>query len=123
MTDIVPQKPGLAGIAPNYIAVTAADRFLALPNSKYMLHYKNGVTPTGANTFKITDTTTPTPGAATPGAGFADAVVQNSGMVASTELVQVIDNSTRFRDTNGFVNLTHTGGTLTTVSVAVIGPL
>jgi hypothetical protein len=122
MTDIVAQKPGLAGIAPTYIQATAADRFLALPNSKYMLHYKNGATPTGAGTFKITDATTPTPGAATPGAGFADAVVQNGGMLATTELVQEIDNSTRFRDATGFVNITHTG-TLTTVSVAVIGPL
>jgi hypothetical protein len=122
VTDIVAQKPGLAGIAPNYIQATAADRFLALPNSKYMLHYKNGATPTGAGSFKITDSTTPTPGAASPAAGFADAVVQTGGMLATTELVQEIDNSTRFRDATGYVNMTHTG-TLTTVTVAVIGPL
>ena len=124
MTDMTSAvlNPGLAGAAPTYTAVTATDKFAAAPNSKYILHYKNGATPTGAGAFKIVDQTTATPAASSPGAGFADAVVQNAGMGATTELVQKIDNSSRFRDAQGFINMTATG-TLTTVTVLIIGPL
>lgn len=124
MTDLTTsvQKASLGGAAPNYVAVSAADFFSAGPGEKYLLHYKNGATPTGAGTFKVVDATTPTPASASPGAGFADAVVQNGGMLATTELVSEIDNTNRFRDANKRVNLTHTG-TLTTVTVAIIGPL
>jgi hypothetical protein len=124
MTDMTSavQKPGLSAVAPTYTAVTATDKFIAAPNAKYELHYKNGATPTGAGTFKITDQTTPTPSGSSPGAGFADAIVQNAGMGATTELICLIDNSSRFRDALGFINLAHTG-TLTTVSVRILGPL
>lgn len=124
MTDMTAfvQNPALSGVAPTYTAVTAADYFVAQPSAKYLLHYKNGATPTGAGAFKVTDQTTPTPSGASPGAGFADAIVQNAGMLATTELVCKIDNSNRFRDSNGRINLAHTG-TLTTVTVAIIGPL
>lgn len=127
MTDFTAQvqRPGLLGVAPTYNACTATDKFAALPNSKYMLHYKNGATPqaTGGLPNKVTDQTTPTPAAASPGAGFADAVTQvTPGMGATSEFVSIIDTSTRFRDNLGFINLVHPG-TLTTVTVAIIGPL
>lgn len=120
MTDMTSaiNTPGLAGIAPTYTAVTASDTFTAAPNTRYMLHYKNGATPTGAGAFKITDATTPTPAGASPGGGFADAVVQNAGMGATTELITVIDNSTRFLNASKVITLTHTG-TLTTVTVGI----
>lgn len=123
MTDMTSavQKPALAGVAPTYTAVTAADFFTAQPGARYMLHYKNGATLTGAGAFKVTDPTTATPSGSSPGAGFADAVVQAVGMAATTELISWIDNSTRFRDANGRINLTHIG-TLTTVTVGIFGP-
>lgn len=121
MTDMTSaiQKPGLTGVAPTYTAVTASDTFTAKPNTRYMLHYKCGATPTGAGTFKVSDPTTPIPSGSGAAAGFADAVVQNAGMLASTELFMTIDNSNRFRNSTGVITLTHTG-TLTTVSVAVV---
>lgn len=123
MTDMsaAVQSPGLAGVAPTYTQATAADKFLAQPNARYELHYKCGATPTGAGSFKVTDQTTPTPAGASPGAGFADAVVQDAGMTATTELISVIANSNRFRDAQGFINMVHTG-TLTTVTVGIRGP-
>jgi hypothetical protein len=124
MTDMTAavQKPALTGVAPTYTAVTATDKFAAAPNAKYELHYKNAATPTGAGTFKVVDQTTLAPPASSPAAGFADAVIQNAGMGATTELMALIDNSSRFRDALGFINLTHTG-TLTTVTVSIRGPL
>lgn len=115
------QNPGLAGVAPTYSAVAAADYFLAAPNSRYVLHYKNGATPTGVASFKVTDPNTPIPTASGQAVGFADAVVQSVGMGGTTELVSTITNSNRHRDSNGRINLTH-GGTLTTVTVAILGP-
>lgn len=116
------QLPGVAGAAPTYVAVSAADFFTAQPNARYILHYKNGATPTGANTFKVTDPTTAIPSGSGLAAGFADVITQSAGMLASTELVSQIANSNRHRDANGKINLTHTGGTLTTVTVAILGP-
>lgn len=126
MTDFTAnvQKPGLTGIAPTYNAVTAADKFTAAPNSRYMLHYKNGATAqaTGGSPNKVTDPTTPVPSGSSASAGFADAVTQASpGMTATSEFVVWIDNSSRFRDATGFINLVHPG-TLTTVTVAIFGP-
>jgi len=124
MTDMsaAVQLPTLNGVAPTYTACTAADKFLAQPNARYVLHYKNGATTTGGSLpFKITDQATAAPAGSNPAAGFADAVVAATGMTATTELVAVIDRSNRFRDSTGFINLVH-GGTLTTVSVAIFGP-
>jgi hypothetical protein len=113
------QKPGLSGVAPTYSTVSASDVFTALPNTRYMLHYKNGATTTGGSLpFKVTDPTTPTPSGSSPGAGFADSVSAATGMLGSTELVVYIDNSTRFMNSSKQITLTH-GGTLTTVTVAI----
>lgn len=120
LTDQV-RNPGIAGLAPNYVAVSASDTFQAVPNARYVLHYKCGGTPTGVGDFKVVDTTTPTPAGAELAAGFADAVVQDGGMLASTERVAVIPNSNRFRNSSGVITLTH-GGTLTTVTLAIMGP-
>jgi len=116
------QKPGLAGVAPTYVAANATDFFTAQPNSRYEIHYKNGVTSTGgALPFKITDPTTPVPAGSSAVAGFADAVVAATGMLGTTELKATIANSDRFRDSNGRINLVH-GGTLTTVTMNILGP-
>lgn len=112
------QRPGLTGVAPVYNTATATDKFAAAPNSKYMLHYKNGATPSGI--LKVTDPTTPIPPGSTASAGFADSQV-TAALGASAEAICIIDNSTRFRDAQGFINLSH--GTPTTVTVAIIGPL
>jgi hypothetical protein len=123
MTDMTAavQRPGLAGVAPTYTAVTAADFFTAQPGSAYKLHYKCGATPTGAGSFKATDPSTPIPPGSAAVAGYADAIVQNAGMTATTELISIIPNSNRFRDAQGRINLVHTG-TLTTVTLAISGP-
>ena len=115
------QRPGLTGVAPTYSAVNATDFFTAVPNSSYILHYKCGATPTGAGSFKITDPTTQIPTGSGAAAGFADAVIQNAGMLANAEVKMRISSSDRFRDSNGRVNLVHTG-TLTTVTLNILGP-
>jgi len=124
MTDMTAavQNPGVTGVAPTYTACTATDKFTAVPNARYVLHYKNGATTSGGSLpFKVTDPTTPIPVGSGLSAGFADAIVAATGMLATTELVSVIANSNRHRDANGAINMTH-GGTLTTVSVAIFGP-
>lgn len=122
MTDFTSavQKPGLVGVAPTYSQATGTDKFLAAPNARYELHYKNGATATGAGSFKVTDqvSAAAAPAGASLAGGWADAVVQSAGMLATTELVCIIDNSSRFRDAQGFINLVH-AGTLTTVTVAI----
>jgi|SRR6478609_9660563 len=124
MTDMTSavQKPSYAGVAPTYTACTAADNFTAVPNSRYILHYKNGATPTASADFHAIDQTTPIPQGSGAVAGFADAILKPAGsMLASTELVCVIGNSTRFMDNTGKIQLVH-GGTLTTVSLCIMGP-
>lgn len=117
------QKPDLIGVAPNYQAVAAADFFSAAPNSSYILHYKNGATAQTTGPNKITDQSTPTPAGSTPAAGFADASDGLSGgMTATSERTRIINQSNRFRDANGRINLVHPG-TLTTVTVQIVGPL
>lgn len=118
------QRPALAGAAPTYVALTGADKFLAVPNSKYLLHYKNGATAMAAGTLTVQDTTTPTPGGSSPAAGSFDQVTVPTAMGATTELIAYIDNSTRFRDGQGYINLVKTGSPVfTTMTVAIIGPL
>lgn len=115
------QKPGLVGVNPTYAQANASDFFTAAPNSQYVIHYKNGATPTATGAFSITDPTTAIPSGSAAVAGFADAITKASGsMLASTELKLVV-SSNRFRDANGRINLVH-GGTLTTVTVGITGP-
>jgi hypothetical protein len=124
MTDFTAnvQKPDLAGAVPTYNNCTAADFFVAAPNASYILHYKNGATAQTTGPNKVTDPTTPIPANSTATAGFADATDGlGAGLPASTERVRVINNSNRFRDANGRINLAH-AGTLTTVQVAILGP-
>lgn len=116
------QKPSFAGVAPTYAVANATDFFTAAPNAMYIIHYKNGATPTATGAFTVTDPSTPIPSGSGAVAGFADAILKASGsMLASTELKAVIGNSSRFRDSLGRINLVH-GGTLTTVTVNIMGP-
>jgi hypothetical protein len=118
------QKPGYLGVAPTYTAVTAADKFLAVRNARYMLHYKNGATAQASSSApnKVIDQTSLAPAGASPVAGSFDALSSGgSGMGATSELVSWIDNSTRFMDGQNYINLVHPG-TLTTVTVAIFGP-
>lgn len=125
MTTFVAQKPVLAGVVPTYNACTATDKFLADPNAKYMLHYKNGATSQASGTNKIVDQVSAAgqPDSAVLAGGWADAAVTGGVfMGATSESVVMISNTNRFRDSTGFINLTH-GGTLTTMTVAIFGPL
>jgi predicted transcriptional regulator of viral defense system len=117
-------KPGYLGSAPTYVAVTAADKFAAQSGGRYMLHYKNGATPqaTGGLPNKVTNPTAVAPAGSSPAAGWADVVTQATpGMGATSENVVWLDNVTPLKDGTGFVNLVHPG-TLTTVTVAIMGP-
>lgn len=125
MTTFVAQKPTLAFAAPTYNACTVADKFAAVPGSKYMLHYKNGATPQASSSApnKVTDVTSPIPAGSAAVAGYADLLTSGgTGIPATTEYVVQIDNSSRFIDGTGFINLVHPG-TLTTMTVAILGPL
>jgi len=120
MTDMTSavQAGALAGVAPTYTQCTATDKFLAVSGGRYMLHYKNGATPT--STLKITDQTSVAPASASgAGAGWADVQV-SAALAGAAERVVWIDNSTRFRDSSGFINMAHT--TPTTLTVAIFGP-
>jgi len=126
MTDLTTQvrQPGLSGAqAANYAAIAAADFFTAIPGASYILHYKNGATPTGSGIFSVTDPTTPIPSGSGAVAGFADGILKPTGaFAANTEFIARIPNSDRFRDSTGKINLVHGGGTLTTATVAILGP-
>jgi len=119
MTDMTAfiQAPSVVGVAPVYTQCTATDKFAASLGSKYLLHYKNGATPTGI--LKGTDQTSAAqaPPAAVLSGGWADAQFSAS-MGATSELLVYMDNPLRFRDGQGFVNLSH--GTPTTLSLAII---
>lgn len=122
MTSFV-QKPTVAGVAPTYTQCTAADKFTAVPNAKYMLHYKNGATPT--TQLYINEQVAVLPaGAVTPtpptGATKWSDVQVSAALGASGERVCWIDNSSNYRDANGFINMQHS--TPTTLSVAIFGP-
>jgi hypothetical protein len=117
------QKPGLTAVAPVYSGCAAADFFTAQPNASYILHYKNGATAQTTGPNKVADATSQAPAGATVAGGWADvAHGGGGGMAATSELVLIIPNSNRFRDGQGRINLTHPG-TLTTVSVCILGPL
>jgi hypothetical protein len=126
MADLTTQVrlPGLSGAqAANYTPLAAADFFTAVPNSMYILHYKNGATPTGSGVFTVTDPTTPIPPGSGAVAGFADGILKPTGVfAANAEFIARIGNSSRFMDATGKVNLVHGGGTLTTATVAILGP-
>jgi hypothetical protein len=114
------QKPGLTAVAPVYTACTATDSFSASPNGKYMLHYKNAATVTGA--LKAVDQTSANsiaPAGAVLAGGWADAQLAAS-IAASGEGVCWIDTAARFRDGAGKINLTHV--TPTTLTLAIFGP-
>lgn len=118
MTTFNAQKASLAAVAPTYNVCTVADKFAAAQGAKYLLHYKNGATPTGI--LKVTDQTTVIPPGSTAAAGFADLQVTTT-MLATTETMVEIDNASRFMDSTGFINMVNV--TPTTLTVAIIGPL
>lgn len=125
MSTFNAQKPSLAFVAPTYNVCTATDKFAAVQGGKYHLHYKNGATPqaSGSSPNKVTDNTSAIPPGSAAVAGFADLLTSaGAGMGATTESIVQIDNASRFIDGTGFVNLVHPG-TLTTMTVAILGPL
>lgn len=126
MADLTTQvrQPTLSGAqAANYTPISAADFFTALPGASYILHYKNGATPTGSGVFTVTDPTTPIPLHSAQVAGFADGILKPTGVfAASAEFIARIGNTDRWRDSQGRINLVHLGGTLTTATVAILGP-
>lgn len=125
MTDMTSavQKPGLAGVTPTYTQCTASDKFLAQRGARYMLHYKNGATPTTQLYINEQVATVP-PGAVAPsvptgGTKWSDVQV-SPALGATTERVVWIDPSSNYIDATGFINLVH--NTPTTLSVAIFGP-
>jgi hypothetical protein len=121
------QRPNASTVViPTYTAVTAADKFLASQNSGYMLHYKNGATLAGAVYINEKLAANP-PSSQAPipppagGLKWSDFVV-HTAFPASVERVVFIDNISAYIDNLGFVNLQHLG-TITTLTVCIMGPL
>lgn len=112
------QAPSAAGVTPSFGTCNASDFFTAQPNACYVLHYVNGATPTGA--LAVVDATTQPPSGATPAAGWANLVHTPASLGASTQKKVTIGNSSRFRDSNGRINLTHV--TPTTLTLNIEGP-
>jgi hypothetical protein len=128
MATLTPQLPTVAvPITPTYTAVTAADKFAANPGTTYMISYVNGAT-AGTLQLYVTDQyTTVPPGSATPavpanGTNWSDALI-SAALGANASRIIVLDKSIigNFIDSTGFVNLKH-NGTLTTITVAILGP-
>lgn len=109
-------RPGYSFTSTVYNVCTAADKFTANPGKRYLLHYKNGATPTGV--LKVTDQTNASsaPAGANLSAGWADFQVSAS-VAASGDGFALID-AQRFRDATGAINLVH--ATPTTLTVAII---
>jgi len=124
MATLTVRASGLAFSPPNYQAVSAADKFAAVPGGKYLLHYKNGATPqAAASANTLTDQTAVAPPNSAPAVGWADVATSGAtGMAATTEATVVIPNASRFIDAQGFVNIKHPV-TFTTVTVDIYGPL
>jgi len=98
MTDMTAavQKPNLVGVTPTYTACTAADKFSAAANSRYLLHYKNGATAQASSSApnKVTDPSTPIPSGSAAVAGFADLLTSaGTGMGATSEATIEIEMS------------------------------
>jgi hypothetical protein len=131
MATLTPQLPTVAApITPIYSAVTAADKFAANPGTTYMISYVNGGTP-GTATLWVLDGNNPgavvpvgaqTPNIPTGATKWSDAQI-SATLGASASRIIVLDKSiiANFIDSTGFVNLKH-NGTLTTITVAVLGP-
>lgn len=123
MTAFV-QKPPVNGVAPTYTQCTTSDKFQALPNARYILHYKNAATPT--TQLYINEQVAQLPaGSVTPtpptGATKWSDVQISAALGATTERVCYIENSQLYRDALGFINLQH--GTPTTLTLSIQGPL
>jgi hypothetical protein len=126
MTTITTQLPTVAAPAtPTYTQCTASDKFAANPGTTYLLHYKNGATPT-TQCYVTDQYTTVPPGSATPAVptnatNWSDALI-SAAIGASAERDIVLDKSIigNYIDSTGFVNLKH--NTPTTLTVAIYGP-
>ena len=130
MATLTPQKPSVGTVVtPTFNATTAADKFAASGGS-YVLIYQNGATP-GTATLWVLDGNNP--GAMTPVGAQAPAVPTGAtkwsdalivtNMAATSFKVIALDNINiqNFIDSTGFVNLKH-NGTITTITVAILGP-
>ena len=126
MTDMTAavQRPTSGNpVTPTYTQCTAADKFYAGAGARYMLHYKNGATPTTG--LFVNEQVAAAPPGTTPsvpsGATKWSDMQVSAALGATTERVVIIDNVSAYRDVNGFVNLQH--GTPTTLTLAIFGPL
>lgn len=107
---------GYSATAPIYNVCTVSDKFTANPGKKYILHYKNGATPTGI--VKVVDqvsTAAQPPGTTIAGGAYDFQVSASIG--ATTEAMSQID-APRFRDATGAINMANV--TPTTLTVAII---
>lgn len=123
MTTLTTQLPGVGDdITPTFTACTAADKFAA-NGGRYVLYYKSGASGAVSTIYALNAAAAPSgtvPAAGTGGTNWADLRLSN-GIGATTDAVCTIPDVSAYIDATGFVNLKH-NGTLTTVTVAVIGP-
>jgi len=124
MTTLPTQVPTVGDdITPTFTACTAADKFAAT-GGKYILYYKSGASGAVAQIYALNPASAPAgtaPAAGTGGTNWADLRLAVA-IGATTDAVCVIPDVSPYLDATGFVNLKH-NGTLTTVTVHVLGPL
>jgi len=124
MTTLATQVPTVGDdITPTFTACTAADKFAAT-GGKYILYYKNGASGAVSTIYALNTLAAPSgtvPAAGTGGTNWADLRLSN-GISSNVDAVAVIPDVAPYIDATGFVNLKH-NGTLTTVTVHVLGPL
>jgi hypothetical protein len=127
MATLTTVTPGVTSVAPNFTAVTAADKFLSGGGGGWRIHYRNGGTIGTLALYVTNNNVTVPPGAAAPAlptgaTNWSDDLVINA-MAASSDRVLYIPAIyiAQFTDSTGFVNLKH-NGTITTITVSVEGP-
>jgi len=125
MTLLVPQAVQNTLVTPTFTACTASDTFAASPGQSYLLYYINGATATGAAIYVSEKAAVAPSGSvpvtpATPATKWSDLLIIATTFPANQSRAFLIPDVTNFLAA-GVVNLLH-GGTLTTLTVAVLGP-
>jgi hypothetical protein len=125
MALIATQPPSLLLQTPTFSSVSASDTFNASQGQKFVLYYVNGGTPTGAAAYVSEKLAVAPSGSvpvvpATPATKFSDGLLIATTFPASTSRWSefIVDNYLA----SGLVTLLH-GGTLTTLTLAILGPL
>ena len=125
MALIAAQAPTLLLQTPTFSAVSASDTFAAVQGQKYLLYYINGGTQTSAAAY-VSEKAAVAPSGSVPVVPATPATKFSDGLLIATTFPATTSRFSEFQVDNylsgGVVTLLH-GGTVTTLTIAIIGPL